>query len=115
MQVMSSIGLQAAAHDEFYQRIAADHLSALWPVMGSLITPEPRSACQPYCWKFKTIKAHMQEAGQLISANEAERRVLILENPGFRGQSRITTSLFAGIQMVLPGEVAPVHRHSQSA
>jgi gentisate 1,2-dioxygenase len=55
------------------------------------------------------------EAGGLITAKEAERRVLVLENPGLKGQSRVTTSLFAGIQMVLPGEVAPAHRHSQSA
>jgi gentisate 1,2-dioxygenase len=57
----------------------------------------------------------MTEAGKLITAKEAERRVLILENPGLRGQSKVTTSLFAGIQMVIPGDVAPAHRHSQSA
>jgi hypothetical protein len=32
-----------------------------------------------------------------------------------RGQSKITTDLYAGVQLVLPGEVAPAHRHSQSA
>ena len=57
----------------------------------------------------------MIEAGTLITAKEAERRVLILENPGLRGQSKITTDLYAGVQLVLPGEVAPAHRHSQSA
>ena len=41
--------------------------------------------------------------------------MLILENPGLRGQSRITHSLYAGLQLILPGEVAPAHRHSQSA
>ena len=49
----------------------------------------------------------MIEAGGLITAKEAERRVLILENPGLRGQSKITTDLYAGVQLVLPGEVAP--------
>jgi gentisate 1,2-dioxygenase len=57
----------------------------------------------------------MMEAGSLITAKEAERRVLVLENPGLRGQSRITTDLYAGVQLVLPGEVAPAHRHTQSA
>jgi gentisate 1,2-dioxygenase len=57
----------------------------------------------------------MMEAGGLITAKEAERRVLILENPGLRGQSKITTDLYAGVQLVLPGEVAPAHRHAQSA
>jgi gentisate 1,2-dioxygenase len=55
------------------------------------------------------------EAGELITAKEAERRVLVLENPGLRGQSRITTSLYAGVQLVKPGEVAPAHRHTQTA
>ena len=55
------------------------------------------------------------EAGRLISAEEAERRVLVLENPALRGQSCITQSLYAGLQLILPGEVAPAHRHTQSA
>ena len=83
--------------------------------MGDLITPEPKSACRPHLWKFDAIRDYMTEAGKLITAKEAERRVLVLENPGLRGQSKITTSLFAGVQMVIPGDVAPAHRHSQSA
>lgn len=55
------------------------------------------------------------EAGHLITAKEAERRVLILENPGLPGLSAITPSLYAGLQLILPGEVAPAHRHTQSA
>jgi gentisate 1,2-dioxygenase len=43
------------------------------------------------------------------------RRVLVLENPGMRGRSQITTSLYCGLQLILPGEVAPSHRHTQSA
>ena len=60
--------------------------------------------------------AVLLESGQLISALEAERRVLILENPGMPGCSRaITHSLYAGLQLILPGEVAPAHRHTQTA
>ncbi len=99
----------------FYAKIDRDNLSALWNVMDALITPEPRSACRPALWPFDTIRSYMLEAGGLVTAKEAERRVLILENPGLRGQSKITTSLYAGVQLVMPGEVAPSHRHSQSA
>ncbi len=101
--------------DSFYKVIDPDNLTALWTVMGSLITPEPRSACQAHLWRYDAIRPHLMEAGRLITAKEAERRVLILENPGLRGQSKITTSLYAGLQLVLPGEVAPAHRHSQTA
>ena len=101
--------------EAFYKKIDGENLSALWNVMGDLITPEPKSACRPHLWKFDAIRTYMTEAGKLITAKEAERRVLVLENPGLRGQSKITTSLFAGVQMVIPGDVAPAHRHSQSA
>jgi gentisate 1,2-dioxygenase len=32
-----------------------------------------------------------------------------------RGESCITQSLYAGLQLILPGEIAPSHRHTQSA
>lgn len=99
----------------FYERIGRQNLSPLWLSLADLVTPEPRSPCQPAAWRFDDIRAAMLEAGGLITAKEAERRVLVLENPGLRGQSRITTSLYAGVQLVLPGEVAPAHRHTQSA
>jgi gentisate 1,2-dioxygenase len=66
-------------------------------------------------WKWEQVWPWIREAGDLITAQEAERRVLVLENPGLRGQSRITHSLYAGLQLILPGEIAPAHRHSQSA
>ena len=100
---------------EFYARISQQNLTPLWTSLADLVTPEPRSPCRPASWKFSDIRAAMMEAGQLITAKEAERRVLILENPGLRGQSRITTDLYAGVQLVMPGEVAPAHRHTQTA
>lgn len=99
----------------FYDKIDKQNMTPLWSVLADLVTPEPKSGCQAALWHFADIKTALLEAGGLITAREAERRVLILENPGLRGQSRITTSLYAGIQLVLPGEVAPAHRHTQSA
>lgn len=99
----------------FYDKIDSGSYTALWTVLSNIITPEPRSVCVSHLWHFDDAKHYLLEAGGLIAAKEAERRVLILENPGLRGQSRITTSLYAGLQIVMPGEVAPAHRHSQSA
>src|SRR5262245_30052522 len=101
--------------EAFYKKIEGQSLTALWNVMNDIITPEPRSPCQPHLWKFDLIRDYMNEAGKLITAKEAERRGLVLENPGLRGQSKITPSLYAGVQMVVPGDVAPAHRHAQSA
>jgi gentisate 1,2-dioxygenase len=107
--------VETPARRAYYDRIDRQNLAPLWTSLADLVTPEPRSACRPASWRFADIRAAMMEAGGLITAKEAERRVLVLENPGLRGQSRITTDLFAGVQMVLPGEVAPSHRHTQSA
>ncbi|MGC9716479.1 cupin domain-containing protein, partial [Escherichia coli] len=46
---------------------------------------------------------------------EAVRRVLVLENPALRGQSSITATLYAGLQLIMPGVLAPSHRHNQAA
>lgn len=99
----------------YYDRIRKDNLAPLWQVFNTLITKHPKSECRAHLWDYATLRERLLEAGDLISAKEAERRVLILENPGFVDQARITTSLFSGLQLVLPGEVAPAHRHSQSA
>ena len=98
----------------FYEKIDRLAYTPLWSVFADIITPQPKSDCVPNLWKFDQAREWLLEAGELITAKEAERRVLILENPGMRGQSKITT-LYAGLQLVLPGEIAPSHRHSQSA
>jgi gentisate 1,2-dioxygenase len=104
-----------AMRQAYYDRIAKHAMAPLWKVMDSIITDEPVSRCAPVVWHFDEVKSLVMEAGSLITAEEAKRRVLILENPALRGQSRATHTLFAGIQMILPGEVAPAHRHAASA
>lgn len=100
---------------DFEQKLDAASMTPLWTILSALVTKEPKSGCLPVHWRYEETRPLLMEAGQRVTAQEAERRVLILENPGLRGQSRVTTSLYAGLQLVLPGEVAPPHRHSQSA
>jgi len=99
----------------YYKKIDKQAMTPLWTVFSDLITTSPTSACIAHRWKYADVRNLLMESGGLITAKEAERRVLILENPGLRGSSQITTSLYAGLQLVLPHEVAPAHRHSQSA
>jgi gentisate 1,2-dioxygenase len=99
----------------YYERIAAHSMTPLWEVLSALVPPQPRSPVQAHHWRYSDLREQVLEAGRLISAEEAERRVLILENPGLRGTSSITQSIYAGLQLIMPGEVAPAHRHSQSA
>lgn len=105
----------APARQTFYNAISQHNLSPLWEVLHALVPPFPSTPCVPALWKYNDIRPHLMTSGQLITADEAVRRVLILENPALRGQSCITQSLYAGLQVILPGEVAPSHRHTQSA
>ncbi|MFL5420323.1 MAG: gentisate 1,2-dioxygenase [Myxococcales bacterium] len=106
---------KTAERKAFYERISGENLTPLWEVLGDLVPQRPRTPCVPAFWRYETARAHLLEAGRLITAKEAERRVLVLENPGLRGHSSITHTLYAGLQLILPGEIAPSHRHAQSA
>jgi gentisate 1,2-dioxygenase len=99
----------------FYSRIDALAMTPLWEVLHELVPPQPTTPCVPAIWRYDTVRPFLMESGELISAREAVRRVLVFENPALRGASSITHTLYAGLQLILPGEIAPSHRHAQSA
>ena len=105
----------APLRQQLYRDMSPLNLTPLWEVLHALVPLQPSSPCIPALWKYEQIKPFLKRAGEVISAEEAVRRVLILENPALRGQSAITQSLYAGLQLILPGEIAPSHRHTQSA
>jgi gentisate 1,2-dioxygenase len=100
---------------KFYGQLNEESAAPLWEVLADIVRTEPRTACLPALWSYERLRPLVMESGNLITAKEAERRVLILENPGYRGASRITQSLYAGMQLVLPGEIARSHHHTASA
>jgi gentisate 1,2-dioxygenase len=103
------------ARQALYQAMSPHHLTPLWEVLHSLVPTSPNTPCVPMHWPYATVRPYLMQAGELITAEEAVRRVLILENPALRGQSAVTQSLYAGLQLIRPGEIAPSHRHTQSA
>jgi gentisate 1,2-dioxygenase len=100
---------------EYYRRLDRKNAAPLWEVLAGLVTPQPQPRSEPAIWKYSELRPLLLEASGLITAKEAERRVVVLENPGIRGISQITGSLYAGVQLVMPGEIAPSHRHTASA
>jgi gentisate 1,2-dioxygenase len=112
----SNVTDNAAAREAYNTKVAGLDASPLWTTR--LVPPRPQDAvrARPHCWDFdNVIRPALLEAGGLITAHEANRRVLTLENPGLGGSHRILESLYAGVQMILPGECAPAHKHSPSA
>lgn len=105
----------AAAMDAFRGDLAADHLQPLWDIMRKLAAIEPNAGGVPIHWAWDHLRPLVMRSGDLVTAEEAERRVLVLENPAFPGQGKITSSLYAGVQLIMPGETAPSHSHTASA
>lgn len=103
------------AMQDFYGRLNQKNAAPLWESLAQLVSPEPVTCTRPVHWAYSELRPLLMESGQLISAEKAERRVLVLENPGLRGTARVTESLYAGLQLVLPGEIARSHRHQASA
>ena len=100
----------------YYRRLGERSMAPLWETLHTLVTAAPASPAIAHKWDYEhEIRDLLLESGGLITTEEAERRVLILENPGMPGMASITHTLYAGIQMILPGETARAHRHSQSA
>ena len=112
---MKRDAVSSSERQQLYERMLPAGLTPLWEVLHALVPQQPAVRTLPAHWRWQDVKPFLDEAGRLITAEEAIRRVLILENPGWRGESRTTGSLYAGLQLILPGEVAPSHRHTQSA
>ena len=89
---------------EFYNRIDKQELAPLWEVIHRLVAPRPITRAVPHLWQYEQVRPFLMESGAIISAKEAERRVLILENPVLRGEARTADTLYAGLQLILPGE-----------
>jgi gentisate 1,2-dioxygenase len=101
--------------EDFYRRIEPSHLAPLWMRLKNLVPAAPTPVGVAHRWRYADVRPFLLESAEHITAEEAERRVLVLENPGLAGTSRIAATLFSGLQLIMPGEVAPAHRHSQSA
>ena len=107
--------MSQSEREAYYDRIDPQHMAPLWTRLKSLVPAQPTPVGVPHRWAYSEVRPCVLESAEHISAKEAERRVLILENPGLKGSSQITNSLYAGLQLIMPGEVAPAHRHTQSA
>jgi len=96
----------------FSKEIAALNMKPLWERVMRL---KPGTAAQAAIWRWKDTRPLLMRACELITARQAERRVLMLENPSLPGTTFATPTLYAGLQAILPGEIAPTHRHTPNA
>lgn len=100
----------------FYEEAKSKNLIPLWKVTAKLLPPEPQTKVVPYLWRWVDLRRMAYRAGDLVPIERGgERRVLAFVNPGLQGKYAATHTLWGAVQIVLPGEIAPCHRHSASA
>ena len=93
------------------------NLVPLWPSLRALLPPgKPRANTQATCWAYADIRPLLMRAGELAPIERAERRVLVLANPGHGlDKMQASAAMYLGMQLLLPGEWAPSHRHTPNA
>lgn len=103
--------------EEYRAEMTAAGVAPLWPMMRNVLphgAPNPVSA--PGFWRYPAIRPLLMRAGELTPVEKAERRVLVLSDPGRgAGAMQATASIYLGMQLLLPGETAPAHVHTPSA
>lgn len=100
--------------DALYADLAAADLQPLWKLEG-LLPRTPRQAGAKL-WKAEVLRSLAERSGQLIGLDRGgDRRVLALANPIFDGAPWATPTLWGAVQILLPGEIAPPHRHTPAA
>lgn len=98
----------------YMQLLPPKNVEPLWTVMNAMVPPLPNPKASVASWKYKEIRPLLLEAGRLVSDKEAERRVLMLVNPTMKAPYT-TDTIYAGLQLINPGETAPAHRHTAFA
>ncbi|ABM37780.1 MULTISPECIES: cupin domain-containing protein [Comamonadaceae] len=94
-----------------------DTMVPLWPSLRAVLPPKvPTRQTRPTSWSYQTLKPLLLQAGELTPIEKAERRVLVLANPG-HGLEKMQASaaMYLGMLLLLPGEWAPSHRHTPNA
>jgi gentisate 1,2-dioxygenase len=106
--------VEPAQLESFYADLEANNLQGLWRVQTQ--SREPKTKVQPWSWRWEMLHRQLLRAGEVLTLDRsAERRVLLLVNPGLKHDNAATHTLTAAVQMIKPGEVAPSHRHSPTA
>ncbi|QKX58761.1 uncharacterized protein TRUGW13939_05888 [Talaromyces rugulosus] len=98
----------------FYELLPSKNVEPLWLKLEKFVPPKPNPVSVPAIWRYKEILPSLMEAGRIVPVEEAERRVLMLVNPAMKSP-HTTDTIYGGLQIVLPGEIAPAHRHSAFA
>lgn len=102
--------------EALYERLDQQSITPLWRALGTAAPKSPKVDSLAHIWRWKDVRPALMEAGNVVTPQEAERRVLMLINPALSSKTLRTVGLlYAGLQLIRPGETADSHRHAPNA
>lgn len=112
-----TLGTLEELPQDYRDAMDAAGVAPLWPMMRNVLPHgQPNPVSKPGCWTYQALRPLLMQAGELTPVEKAERRVLVLSDPGRgTGAMQATASIYLGLQLLLPGETAPAHVHTPSA
>jgi gentisate 1,2-dioxygenase len=114
---MNELGRLEDLPPEYLADLRELNLVPLWPSLRAVLPPgKPRPNTRPTIWSYEALRPLLMRAGELTPIETAERRVLVLANPGHGLENmKASAAMYLGMQLLLPGEWAPSHRHTPNA
>ena len=114
---MNTLGRLEDLPADYVQALRELNLVPLWPSLRAVLPPGiPTRQTQATHWPYATLKPLLLKAGELTPIERAERRVLVLANPGHTLEKmQASAAIYLGMQLLMPGEWAPSHRHTPNA
>ena len=110
-----------AALREMYADITAKNLFPFWARQSDVQHDEIRQLMSgpkpvPYRWSYRDdLEPLLHRSAELITAEDTDRRSLVLINPGLSPRRATVSTLYTAYRLNDPNEVMPPHRHTASA
>lgn len=101
--------------EAYYKELETLGAGALWTVANDIEPWEPRANSVPMLWKYEDLRSLVLKSSELVTPEQAGRRVVYLVNDKRKDVSAAVGWLYTGIQVTRPGESTSAHRHRASA
>ena len=82
MSTVTVLETSTKSGEAFLQSLPPKHVAPLWTEMAKMVPPRPNPSATTAVWKYEEVRPLLMETGEIVGAEEAERRVLMLVNPG---------------------------------
>jgi gentisate 1,2-dioxygenase len=99
----------------YYGELARHNFVGGWARTEPALWSAPRPKFKPSVWRYAAARTALDEAGQFVPVEQAERRNLIMVSPAEGNVYATSRNIVSAYQMVKAGEKARSHRHTAAA